>query len=198
MTPGIQINRREFLLSTGLGVLAVSMLPTATRAGWQDVSEILARIHAPVFPDRDFDITRYGAVGNGSTDCSKAITSAIQECSRAGGGRVVVPKGDFLTGAVHLQSNVNLHLSEGATLRFIPDPERYLPAVYTRWEGVECFSYSSFIYAFEQTNIAVTGSGTLDGQANNEHWWPWAGSPAFGGSREGSNQVAARSRLFLM
>jgi len=198
MTPGIQLSRRDFLLSSGLGVLAVSLLPGTAYAGWQNVPEILARIHAPVFPDRDFNITRFGASGDGVKDCSKAFLLAIQECSRSGGGRVIVPEGDFLTGAIHLRSNVNLHLSEGATLKFIPDPDLYLPAVYTRWEGVECMSYSSFIYAFEQDNIAVTGSGTLDGQASNEHWWLWTGSPFFGGSREKPNQMTARNRLFHM
>jgi polygalacturonase len=74
----------------------------------------------------------------------------------------VVPAGEFSTGAIHLKSNVNLHVSAGATLRFNPDPALY-PIVFTRWEGVECMNFSPLIYAFEQENIAVTGSGTLDG-----------------------------------
>jgi len=198
MKPGKSINRREFLLSSGCGAVALSLLSRKASAGWESVPEILARIQSPVFPNRDFDITQYGATGNGVKDCSEALLRAINACSRAGGGRVIIPKGDFLTGAIHLRSNVNLHVSEGATLRFIPDPLRYLPAVYTRWEGVECMSYSSFIYAFEQENIAVTGAGILDGQASNEHWWPWTGSPFFGGNREKPNQMAARNKLFEM
>jgi polygalacturonase len=86
----------------------------------------------------------------------------------------VVPAGEFLTGAIHLLSNVNLFVSEGATLRFTTDPAAYLPVVHTRWEGTECMNYSALIYAFEQENIAVTGSGTLDGQASDENWWAWA------------------------
>jgi polygalacturonase len=198
MKPGIPINRREFLLSTGCGVAALSLFSRATSAGWESVPAILARIRAPVFPNRDFDITRYGAAGNGLKDCSEAFLRAISECNRAGGGRVLIPAGDFLTCAIHLRSNVNLHLSKGATLRFIPDPLRYLPAVHTRWEGVECMSYSPFVYAFEQKNIAITGAGILDGQANNKHWWPWTGSSLFGGSREKPNQMAARKNLFQM
>lgn len=130
-----------------------------------------------MFPKRDFDITRYGAAGDGNKDCSDALLRAIDACSRAGGGRIIVPDGDFLTGPIQLRSIVNLHISKGATLRFVLDPHLYLPAVYTRWEGVECMSYSPPIYAYEQENIAVTGAGILDGQASNEHWWPWNGNP---------------------
>ena len=198
MKPGIALNRREFLLASGFGVLAASLLPGSVHAGWDSVPAILARIRPPSFPDRDFDITRYGAAGDGSGNCGEAFRRAIDACSRAGGGRVIVPEGVFPTGPIHLRSNVNLHLSEGATLRFIPDPGLYLPAVYTRWEGVECMNYSPFIYAFKQENIAVTGPGTLDGQASNEHWWHWTGSPFFGGSREKPNQMAARKNLFQM
>src|SRR5205085_3297419 len=90
----------------------------------------------------------------------------------AGGGRVVVPPGEWLTGAIQLKSNVNLHVSQGATLRWIFDLTKY-PTVFTRWEGVECMNYSAFIYAFEQENIAITGTGTLDGGADWDTWWGW-------------------------
>ncbi len=141
---------------------------------WQTADEILARIKAPTFPNRDFPITDFGAVPGGKVDCTTAIAKAITACNVAGGGRVVVPAGDWLTGAIHLKSNVNLHVAEGATLRFSTDPAAYLPVVFTRWEGTECMNYSPFIYAFEQENIAVTGTGTLDGQATEENWWAWA------------------------
>jgi unsaturated rhamnogalacturonyl hydrolase len=141
---------------------------------WQTASEIVARIKAPTFPARDFVITEFGAVAGGERDNTAAIRRAIEACTAAGGGRVVVPAGVFLTGAVHLRSNVNLHISEGATLLFSTDPNAYLPAVHTRWEGTECMNFSALIYAFEQENIAVTGSGTIDGGASNENWWGWA------------------------
>src|ERR1035438_2087493 len=105
-------------------------------------------------------------------DSTQAIRKAIEACAAAGGGRVVVPGGDFLTGAVHLKSHVNLHVEEGATLFFSQDPKQY-PIVYTRFEGTECMNYSPFIYAWEQTDIAVTGLGMLDGQADKTHWWDW-------------------------
>ena len=82
-----------------------------------------------------------------------------------------MPEGDWLTGGLDLKSNVNLCVSEGATVKFSRDTKAYLPAVRTRWEGSELLNYSSFIYAFEQSNIAITGKGTLDGQADSDHWW---------------------------
>ncbi len=114
--------------------------------GWSAVPAILARIRPPRFPARDFNITNYGAVGGGP-DCTEAIRKAIAACHAAGGGRVVVPRGVFLTGAIHLKSNVNLHIAEGATLKFSADPAKYLPVVYTRFEGTECMNYSPLIYA---------------------------------------------------
>ncbi|MEX0612209.1 MAG: glycoside hydrolase family 28 protein, partial [Pirellulales bacterium] len=89
---------------------------------------------------------------------------------------VVVPAGEwFVRGPIHLMSGVNLHLEEGATIRFSTDPNDFLPAVLTRFEGNELMNFSPLIYAYEQENIAITGSGTFDGQAGDEHWWPWKG-----------------------
>ena len=90
----------------------------ADEAGWQMVPGILEQIQPPTFPDQDFDVTRYGADGDGDTDCTQAFAQAIDECHNAGGGRVVVPEGVFLTGAIHLKSNVNLHLKEGSCHQF--------------------------------------------------------------------------------
>ena len=142
--------------------------------GWNAVPSILARIKPPKFPARDFPINDFGARAGGDFDNTEAIRKAIDACNRAGGGRVVVPAGVFMTGAIHLKSNVNLYVSEGATLKFFTDPSKYLPVVYTRWEGTELMNYSPFIYAFEQQNIAITGKGTLDGGASDENWWKWA------------------------
>ncbi len=142
--------------------------------GWPAAAPIIAQIKAPSFADRNFAITDFGAVADGKTDSTAAIRKAIAACNAAGGGHVVVPAGEFLTGAIHLLSNVDLHLVDGATLRFNSDPAAYLPVVHTRWEGTECMNYSAFIYAFEQENIAVTGTGTLDGSASEDNWWAWA------------------------
>ncbi|MDE3084404.1 MAG: glycoside hydrolase family 28 protein, partial [Verrucomicrobiota bacterium] len=141
---------------------------------WAEAGNILARIKAPQFPARDFAIIDYGAVAGGTQDCTGALRQAIEACHAAGGGRVVVPAGEFLTGAIHLLSNVNLYLAPGATLRFSTDPAAYMPVVFTRWESTECMNYSPFIYADGQENIAITGSGTLDGAASDANWWRWA------------------------
>ncbi len=188
------LSRRAFLNSSGMACGAFVFLPVSCRAeeGWKSVPSILSRIKAPVFPKRDWMITEFGAISGGIQDCSEAIRMAIKACNRAGGGRVVVPAGDYLTGSVQLRSNVALHVSKGAVLRFSRNPQHYLPAVHTRWEGVECMNYSPFVYAFEQENVAVTGEGILDGQADREHWWNWTGSP------NGPSQAAARKRLFQM
>jgi polygalacturonase len=158
----------------------------ARGVGWDALPAILARIKPPRFPAREFKITDYGATAGGASDSTDAIRQAIAVAHAAGGGRVVVPTGVFLTGAIHLLSNVNLYLAEGATLKFIPDPTKYLPAVYTRFEGTECMNYSPLIYAFEQENIAVTGAGTLDGSASDENWWAW--------NRKGANGADAPAR----
>ncbi|WP_433440678.1 glycosyl hydrolase family 28 protein [Nonomuraea sp. CA-141351] len=143
---------------------------------WDRVPEILARIVPPAFPDRAFPITSYGAVGDGSTDCTAAFRNAIAACNAAGGGRVVVPSGTFRTGKIHLLSNVNLQVN--GTIRFRTDPGSYLPTALTRWEGIECYNYSPFIYANGQTNIAITGTGTIDGNAPAGDWSSWGSGGA--------------------
>jgi len=158
---------------------------------WDELPRILERIQAPAFPARTFAIVDYGAVAGGEKDASSAIRKAIDAASVAGGGRVVVSGGVFLTGPIHLKSKVELHVAEGATLRFTPDPKAYLPAVLTRWEGVECMNYSPLIYALDQENIAITGKGTLDGSASRQGvWWPWKRGPV--------NQKSGRAKLFAM
>jgi polygalacturonase len=142
-------------------------------SGWAMVPGILSQINPPVFPDRDFNIIDFGAIGDGETICTEAFQQAISACSDSGGGRVIVPEGEFLTGAIHLKSNVNLYLTKNAMIKFSQDPEDFLPVVYTRFEGTECYNYSPPVYAFEQENIAITGQGSLDGQGDYDHWWNW-------------------------
>lgn len=167
-------------------------------AGWDAVPAILARIQAPTFPDRDFVITEFGAREGGTVKNTEAIARAIEACHAAGGGRVVIPPGRWLTGAIHLRSNVNLHVADGATVLFSTDDRDYLPNVLTRWEGVELMSYSPLIYAFEQENIAITGGGTLDGQADHDNWWFWCGATRYGWREGRGRQNPARARLFQM
>ena len=204
-------SRRQFARRVALGAGGLAVLPgwagcsssrAATASGadaaaWDRVPEILARIRPPRFPARDAVITDFGAVeGEMATD---AFRQAVEATHAAGGGRVVVPPGDWRTGPIHLLSNVELHVADGATLGFSTDPADYLPAVWTRWEGVELMNYSPLIYAFEQENVAVTGGGTLDGRAGGTDWWTWKGpwkDNRHGWTEGMPNQRAARDRLF--
>jgi polygalacturonase len=192
-----RINHRNHIM----WLLLISVALSCRLAGqdpWQEMDVILARIRVPEFPNVTYIVTDYGAKSDGATDCSEAFAKAIEACAEGGGGIVLVPVGEFLTGPIHLKSNVNLHLSEGATIRFERDPAQYLPLVFTRWEGVECMNYSSLIYAYSQENIAITGKGTLDGQASNEFWWPWKGNDDYGWKEGLPDQQAGRKRLFAM
>lgn len=208
--PRIAVRRRfrlcvpagPILLATAVTLLGVfgacAQHTPAPLPGWDDLPALLRTITVPEFPGRDFPVTDFGAVGDGTTDCSGAFARAIDACHGAGGGRVVVPDGVFLTGAIHLKSNVNLHLVAGATIRFSTDPARYLPVVFTRWEGVECMNYSPLVYAYRQENIAVTGAGTLDGQGSRESWWWWKGNAESGWTPGKPSQKEGRARLFAM
>lgn len=174
----MQLPRRDFIRA-GLGIATLAACnrgwaqQTVDHArpvrmddtGWPQLPSILAGIVPPTFPDVDFVVTHYGAVPGLDTDCFAAFAAAIQACSQAGGGRVVVPAGDYLSnGPIHLLSNVELHLEENAAIFFGVDPADYLPPVLVRWSGYRCYNYSPLIYAYQQRNIAITGSGVLNGQ----------------------------------
>lgn len=153
-------------------------------ANWDTVPEILDSIHEPVFPDKDYVITDFGAE---KSNALPAIKEAIRTANYEDGGRVVIPKGEwFSKGPIHLKSNVNLHISEGVVLKFSKNPEDYLPQVITRWEGTEAFNFSPLIYVYHANNVAITGKGTIDGNA--EH----------GFARWRDKQDPAQNRLRVM
>ena len=134
----------------------------------------VAPIERPTFPDTTFDIRDYGAQpmeGESSFKNTGAIHRAIDAASNAGGGTVLIPAGDWLTGPIHLKSNINLHIADGAVVHFSTDKADYLPVVRQRHEGVEAYNYSPMIYAYKLDNVAITGGGTLDG--HGDHWWEW-------------------------
>ena len=164
-----------------VSVLLVSVLMVACKPA---ISYETVEVNAPfpmepikvcIFPDQDFVITEYGAVAEEGQDNTEAIAKAIAACNEAGGGRVVVPAGTWVTGPIHYKSNVNLHLEEGAVLSFTDNPQDYLPAVMTSWEGMECYNYSPLLYAFECENIALTGKGKL--QPKMDTWKVWFARP---------------------
>jgi hypothetical protein len=131
----------------------------------------MPQLQRPVFPARTIDIRDHGAVAGGTEKNTSAFARAITACADAGGGRVLVPAGRWLTGPIHLRSHIELHLAEGAEIVFSDRPEDYLPNVLVRVGGVELYNYSPFVYARDCTNIAITGPGRLNGNAGAWHSW---------------------------
>ncbi len=134
----------------------------------------MPELQRPVFQDKTFDIRDYGAEPMGddkSVKCTEAIHKTIDAAFEAGGGKVLIPEGDWLTGPIHIKSNINLHLADGASIYFSEDKEDYLPVVHHRYEGVEAYNYSPLIYAYKVKNVAITGKGVLEGQG--KHWLEW-------------------------
>lgn len=119
-------------------------------------------LNVPEFPQKDFLITDFGAVGDGFTLNTEAFNKAMIECSKNGGGRIVVPKGIWLTGPIEFRSNVNLYLERGAHIQFSKNFDHY-PLVLTTYEGTEQYRCQSPISGRNLVNIAITGYGVIDG-----------------------------------
>lgn len=197
----MRFDRRE-ILAGGAALLALPGRASArTVDPWAQANQILDRIRAPRIPNRSVRVTDYGAKGDGVALNGRAFAAAIADLAARGGGRLIVPSGRFLTGPIELQSNIELHVTAGATVAFSTDPADF-PIVLTRFEGVEMMGLSPLIYAHGKRNVAITGSGTLDGQGSEKHWWswkgPWKGTVDNGWRGGMPDQRAARRRLFEM
>jgi polygalacturonase len=225
-------SRRHFIQTLGGASLALLGSPAALGQAqpaptdpWAEAEAIVARFRRPRgFPKRDFVVTTYGArpcatvpveawtgfsrreriatPAPGAKDCHPAITAAIAACHKAGGGRVLIPAGNWLcAGPIVLLSNVNVHLARGAHVYFSANPLDYArhgefdcgangKLTLVRWEGNDCLNYSPMVYARGQHNIALTGedwTSILDGQAGvpfvdsagkatgPDCWWSWKG-----------------------
>jgi polygalacturonase len=116
-----------------------------------------------------YDVRDYGAVPDGKTKNTEAIRKAIAAATANGGGTVLFSGGDFLTGPIHVTSNLTLTIDAGARLKFSQDFDDYLPLVRVRWEGTEVNSFSPLIYGDKVHDVTINGRGTLDGQG--EAWW---------------------------
>lgn len=127
----------------------------------------MGEIEEPEIPDKKVDAGSY-----------ESIQQAVDACVAAGGGTVVVGAGEWKTGPIRLYSNIRLYLEKGAQVRFDSEREAYLPVVFTRWEGTECYNYRPLIYAKDCSNIAVCGEGTLYG--SGQAWWEWKKKQAAG------------------
>jgi polygalacturonase len=211
---------------TGLSVTTGSALPVSQALAaitiddpWKKAQDIVDRLSSPLkFRKADYRITDFGAVTcelksvkawisyeeqaavqtpvANSRDIYPAITQAIKTCHEAGGGRVLVPAGNwYCAGPIVLLSNVNVHLLKGAHVYFSNDPEDYAKygsfdcgpngkLVISRWQSNDCLNFSPMVYAYGQDNIALTGddwTSILDGQGgvpfdeNGDCWWTWKG-----------------------
>ena len=162
-------------------LLLLSLWPAMMMASVWDTQykQIEKNIKAPEFANRTYVITKYGAgLKKSAKQNQKAINKAIAVCSKAGGGRVVVPAGTWNTGAITLQSNVNLVIEKDATLLFAFDTDLY-PLVRTRWEGLDCWNYQPCIYAYQAKNVGISGEGTIDGNATPTTWWAMSGKKGY-------------------
>lgn len=166
-----------------LSMVSVQAKKNASGA-WSEADRIVKNLKQVSFPKKTYNISDFGAVAATPQRPVKlahdAINLAIITCSQQGGGTVVIPDSTYITGPITLKSNVNLHLSDGAVLKFSTDQSLYFPAVLTRWEGIDCYNAHPLIYAYGETNIALTGKGTLDAQGANENWWAMCGAAKYG------------------
>ncbi|OWR15105.1 glycoside hydrolase family 28 protein [Chryseobacterium sp. VAUSW3] len=169
-----------FLFACATKKTDISAIPQMESFPMKRMLELEKSIKEPKFRGANYNIITYGAVADGKTMATESIRKAILACSKDGGGKVIVPAGKFLSGPIHLENNVNLHLMEGAEILFSTNPDDFYPLVHTSFEGMELMNYSPLIYAKNKKNIAVTGKGILNGQASNDNWWTWKGSAEYG------------------
>lgn len=174
------MKKKIFSILFVLSVLFFSFKKASSSVVLEEVA-VKAPFEMPVIKIPNFSnckkisIVDFGAVKGDKEKTSDAITKAIAKASKAGGGTVVIPEGEWLTKKIHFKSNVNLFLSKGAVLLFSEDPKDYLPAVNSTWEGYECYNYSPLIYAYKCKNIAITGEGEL--KAKMDVWKQWFARP---------------------
>src|SRR5690349_20632033 len=116
-----------------------------------------------------FNVLNYGAKNDSSQLATKAIARAIKAASAKGGGTVYFPAGKYLTGPIHLKSNITIFIDAGAELHFSDNFDDYLPMVASRWEGTNVMNFSPLFYAFKAENITIRGRGIIDG--HGKKWW---------------------------
>ena len=180
-------------------VVPVQMMGAVDDAWNTQYRQIEQSIRVPQFGKKTVNVTKYGAKPTATAaQNQKAINKAIAEVSKKGGGRVIVPAGHYMTGAITLMSGVNLVVEKDAVLEFAFDPSLY-PIVKTRWEGLDCWNLQPCIYAYEAKDVALTGEGVIDGGGTNETWWKWCGAPKYGWT-EGtiSQRNGSRAQLLKM
>ena len=188
-----------FLFAAVLTLRPGAAVADAPARSGDPIAPILApfampQLARPAFPDRVVDIRDHGAVAGGIVKNTAAFARAIKTCADAGGGRVLVPAGKWLTGPIHLQSNIELHLAADAEVIFSDKFDDYLPNVLVRVGGIELYNYSPLVYARDGENIALTGPGRLEGNA--QAWWPWAKKETKAFFDLGARGVPVEQRVF--
>jgi polygalacturonase len=121
------------------------------------------------FAQNYYNVLKYGAKKDTTRLSTDAIRKAIEDASKAGGGTVYFPAGNYLTGPIHLKSNITIEIEAGAVIYFSDNFDDYLPMVQSRWEGIDVVNFSPLFYAFKAENITIRGRGTIDGKGKK--WW---------------------------
>lgn len=187
-------------LITLVSAMLLTLSVSAQDAWNTTYKEIEARIVAPTFKNKTYKAAVKASASAASNQ--KAINAAILKCSKAGGGKVVIPAGKYNTGAITLKSNVNLVVEKGAELVFAFDRNLY-PNVETRWEGLNIINYQPCIYAVDAVNIGLTGEGVINGNGSNERWWYMKGNKQHGYHEgvdewQGTDKIGTRAELIKM
>ena len=126
-------------------------------------------LEKPTFPDNRVSVADFGGIPDGTFLNTDAFAKAMDALAAKGGGTLVVPIGIWYTGPIVLQSNINLHLEEGALILFTSDTDQY-PVIKTSYEGLESLRCQAPISGMNLTNIAITGKGSING--SGEAWRP--------------------------
>ncbi|MBS2097411.1 glycoside hydrolase family 28 protein [Carboxylicivirga linearis] len=129
----------------------------------------MQEVKKPQIPEREFNLSDYGAKGDGEFKNTVAFKKAIEALNENGGGTLVVPQGIWLTGPIEMVSNMNLHLQKGALIVFSRDFDDY-PIVETSFEGLDTRRCQSPLSGRNLKNIAITGPGSIDG--SGDAWRP--------------------------
>ncbi|GAB4094028.1 YhcH/YjgK/YiaL family protein [Flaviaesturariibacter terrae] len=154
----------------GLALFAATLLNAQQKTEAWYVARAPFRMALPLqpkFATKTFSVRNYGAVPDGQTLNTAAFAKAIDACAKAGGGKVIVPAGLWLTGPIELRSGVNLVVERGALIQFTPDHTQY---PLEKLGGSSSIQVRPPIYAFGARNVAITGEGVIDGAGDS--WRP--------------------------
>ncbi|MDO4160488.1 MAG: glycoside hydrolase family 28 protein [Prevotellaceae bacterium] len=167
------MNKTTSLIAAIIALFATAQLSYAATGKFNDSERInrrdsiLSLITGAKIPENTVSITKFGAKGDGIKDCKPAFDKAMRKAEKQGGMHITVPAGTYyIKGPIHFTSNVCLEIMEGATLKFAPEPEYYLPMVKTSWEGTFVQNYSPFIYGYNLHDVSIIGKGVIDGNAS--------------------------------